>query len=226
MRIFLMIVGVIFLFLIIFLFTYLQFEILLKRESKNDHGFIKIKAFFGLIRYTIRISKIDWEGLKEGTQFQTKTNSTTAGVKTGKEKQKIQINRSKIEKASDIYHDLLDHIHLFQATLRRFFSKVICEKCVWKTMVGTGDAAETGVLTGLVWGVKSFLMGLISSYIRWRNPPQLDVIPCFNQVTLETYFHGILRFRVWHAIVVLTRLMIQTRKGRERNWQPSTPFKA
>lgn len=212
--------------LLLIVISHVQIELEYKREGELDEGKVQVKALYGLLRHTLRLPKVDYEGVKKGISLDAEWNTTTTNATTDTGETDQTINRFTLQKAQESYKDNLEKIQDFYPLVRYFCSKIVCKQFEWKTRVGTGDAAEAGVLTGLVWGVKSFIVGLLGSYIRWGNPPDLDVMPNFNQFVLDTFFHSILRFRVWHAIVVITRLRIQMRKGRERKWQASTQFKA
>lgn len=220
--IFLILIGI----LLLIVISHIRIELMYKREGEMDEGKLQVKALFGLLRYTVRFPKLDFEGITKGVTVDTKWNTTTTNTTTFTGKANGQINEFTLRKAQEAFIETLEKVQDFYPLVRNFCSKIVCDQFEWKTHVGTGDAAEAGILAGLVWGIKSFMVGLIGSYIRWKKPPDLDVIPDFHQFVLDTYFHSILRFRVWHAIVVMTRLRIQMRKGRERKWQASTQFKA
>lgn len=220
--IFLIFIGI----LILIVISHIQIELEYKREGELDEGKVQIKALYGILRRTIRLPKVDYKGVQEGFSVKTEKNTTAINTKTDTDATQKDIDQFALRNAQHNFSELLEKVQDFYPLVRFFCSKIICKQFQWKTRVGTGDAAEAGVLTGLVWGIKSFIVGAIGSYIQWKEPPDLDVIPNFHQFTLDTYFYSILRFRVWHAIVVITRLRIQMRKGRERKWQASTQFKA
>lgn len=211
--------------LIVLWFTSIRVEMLYKREKEDDRGEVKIFALGGLLRFRMELPNFDWKGLDEGLELESEAEGDTAvSPDLGKDK-KYAINRRTMKKMKEMYDELVDHIDFFHCTVRWFLSKVTCEKLVWVTKIGTGDAAEAGVLTGIVWGIKTTLVSVLGSYTRWEEPPQMDVAPDFQQAILETHFHSIIRFRVGHAILAIKRLLLHMRKGRERNW-PSTPFRA
>ncbi|MDQ0418099.1 hypothetical protein J2Z48_002288 [Croceifilum oryzae] len=204
----------------------IQIELEYQREGKADDGYIRIKALYGLIRYTMRISEMDVDVSSKGVSYTSGWNAEAGKSTVESEKSKENVSWSGFKRAQENFAETLERVQDLYPLIRYFCSKICCKNLEWKTQVGTGDAAEAGVLTGLVWGIKSFLISAVGNYIKWKKPPEIDVIPHFNQLAFNMYFHSILCFRVWHAIVVVTRLWIQMRKGRERTWQASTPFKA
>ncbi|MBA4495653.1 DUF2953 domain-containing protein [Paenactinomyces guangxiensis] len=220
MKIFLMVMGILTgLFMIIWI-TSVRVEMIFKRENGNDRGEVTISAWGGLIRFRMKIPRLGWGGINEGVKLEGEAESV--GVHREKE---ADITKKTVDRFRSQYQQVLDHIEDFQRTVRWFLSKVTCEKLVWVTTIGTGDAAESGILTGIVWGIKTTLVGMLSGYTRWDQSPLLYVEPHFSQPVLETHLHSIIRFRVGHAILGITRLLLHLRKGRERKWQ-STPFRA
>ncbi|SDZ09130.1 DUF2953 domain-containing protein [Thermoactinomyces sp. DSM 45892] len=218
---------ILFIVLILIVCSNIQIELEYQREGKMDDGAVRIKVFYGLIRYTMRISEMNMDvDPEKGITYQSDwdANAGNSTVHSGKSKERM--NWSGFQNARERFSEILERVQDFFPLIRYFCSKICCKNLEWKTQVGTGDAAEAGVLTGLVWGIKSFLISAVGNYIKWKKAPEIDVIPHFNQLAFNMYFHCILCFRVWHAIVVVTRLWIQMRKGRERTWQASTQFKA
>jgi hypothetical protein len=199
------------------LFSKISIEIIWKREHGNDRGEIKFKALWGLIRFRYKIPKIDFVNLTEGIQWEQEGP-------TGEKE--VQFNWEKVQQLKEIYRQFKDQIDIIQKYFRLFLQKVTCSHFEWSTSFGTGDAAESGVLTGVIWGVKSTLVGMISGMLRWKQPPRLSVVPYFNQRLLQTYFHSIISFRVGHAIVILFQILREVRQRRERLWQGNTLFKA
>ncbi|TCS93451.1 DUF2953 domain-containing protein [Hazenella coriacea] len=202
-------------------FSYVRIEMVYKREQGNDRGEVMFKALGGLLRFRVNIPKVDWEGTEQGIHVESRS-----GTKAINKQEELQIDQRKVRKAKKMYEMVLQRIDDLKEIMRQFLSKVTCEQLIWGTTVGTGDASEAGILTGVIWGVKTTLVGFFSGYIRWKEPPQLIVDPVFTYPIIRTHFHGIFRFRLGHAILGITRMILHLRRGRERNWQSSTPFRA
>ncbi len=213
---FLIVLGFLFLLLLLVWHSTVRVEVLYKRKQQNDQGKVKIVFFGGLLRFKANLPQFKWQGIEEGVQVKGKLMNETAKTPTGQKKEKVQVNKRMIKVFRRKYMDILHRIDEFQQIINWFFGKITCEKLVWNTRLGTGDAAEAGILTGLAWGIKWALIGMLGSRIRWNFTPQLKVDPDFNRAILETYFHSIIRFRTGHAILTIKRLSDHTRKGRVR----------
>ncbi|MBH8596670.1 DUF2953 domain-containing protein [Thermoactinomyces sp. CICC 10521] len=223
---FLIMAGILVLLVVLIWFTSVRIEILYKRENKNDRGEIKISALGGLVRFRVNLPEVKWTGMDEGMQVEGTVKGQTTAAKMAKEKGKVKLNRRTFQRLRFYYHEFVERFDQFHKTIRWFLSKVTFEKLTWVTKIGTGDAAESGILTGVAWGIKTTLIGFFSQYTRWREAPQLTIHPEFNREVLETYFHSIIRFRVGHAILGAKRLLLHMRTGRERTTWQNIQFKA
>jgi hypothetical protein len=223
---FLIIAGILAVFVVVIWFTSVRIEFLYKRENKDDRGEVKIYALGGLLRFRVKLPEVKWAGIDEGVRVEGTVKGQTTAAKMAKEKGKVKINKRTFRRTRFLYHEFLERFDHFHHTIRWFLSKVTFEKLVWVTKIGTGDAAESGVLTGIAWGIKTTLVGIFGHYTRWQEPPQLAIDPEFNRPVLETYFHSIIRFRVGHAILGAKRLLLHMRIGRERTSWQNTQFKA
>jgi hypothetical protein len=106
---------------------------------------------------------------------------------------------------------LREHVHHLHQWFRNLLRRFHVESLRWHSAIGTGDAAETGVLTGLAWGLKSTVVGVAGAYVQWDRPPQIQVDPVFHEPHLETDFQCIVRFRIGHAILAGIRLLLNFR---------------
>lgn len=69
-----------------------------------------------------------------------------------------------------------------------------------KSIIGTGDAASTAIMMGVVWGVKSALVSLLIERIAFIHRPQLEVIPDFDKPCLDFHVDCIFRFTIGEII--------------------------
>ncbi len=201
---------ILFVFLILIMFTSVRIEILFKHEHVNEQGEIRIRALLGLVRLRFTLPQLNWRGWEQGLQVKGKMTTEQSELMTVNEK----VGKRNIRSMKKRMSELLSQIDDFMEVVRWFFSKITCEKLDWSTSLGTGDAAEAGILTGLAWSIKSMLIGWISGYIRWKQYPNLSIRPAFQQKMFDTYFHSIIRFRLGYAILALKRLFIDRYRRR------------
>ncbi|SFS91903.1 DUF2953 domain-containing protein [Marininema halotolerans] len=194
--------------------TTLRIRIVYQRREENDEATVTVYWLWGLIRYRWKASQIEWT--KEGIDVKEKMKSN---IPSPKKKLRERINLASIQRASRSWRYLQQNIVHLSNIIRFFFSRMVCEKLEWTSRLGTGDAAETGVLTGIAWGVKYGVVGLIDSHIQWKSAPYINVSPLFTEERLETDFECIVRFKVGHAIRAGVQLFLRMNKGGEGKWQ-------
>lgn len=103
-----------------------------------------------------------------------------------------------------------------------YFSRrsVRCQQLKWQTVIGTGDAAETALLIGLLWGVKSSVSAVASRYFIMETVPQFRLHPDYAVSRLETRVTCILAFRLGEAILTTLRILLHIARGRhKKKWQ-------
>ena len=79
--------------------------------------------------------------------------------------------------------------------------KMICEDFMFKMRLGVGDAALTGVSTGLVWGTIYNILALLSYIILFKKT-DVNIDPDFNETRLDIKLHSIFTIRIVHIINV------------------------
>lgn len=217
------VLGLLLAFILVIPFTSIRLEARYWRKGADDQLNIQIRLLWGLIRLRYKIPVIKWME-NEGSLI-IREKSEDQPIK-GSWRQRITWHSLRVMR--ERYLMFRDQVHQLQDLIRSFLRHVVFEHLEWRSSVGTGDAAETGVITGVVWGVKSILVGVLSSYVQWTKQPLLKVDPLFSEAILKTDLHCIIRFRIGHAMLAAIRLMRSMRKGRkgeEQKWQ-STLFKA
>lgn len=82
-----------------------------------------------------------------------------------------------------------------------FFKKTSMTNCEWVTKIGLQDASISGTLTGMIWAIKTVILGSISHLVLLKTIPTIEVYPLFNNDSFESEIHCIISFRIGHVIV-------------------------
>lgn len=223
--------GLILLIVIVIIwFSSLKLIIDASRKENDDDVILEIRMLFGLIRFRYTMTYVDlldtWQGWiikdeikaplyrkRRKKRFPFPMNKRKGGQK-GK-KNKWSSFMQQLQKTGQ-----------FHRITKSFLKKVKVEKFRWKTSIGTGDAAETGLICGLIWGVKGSVAGMISNYMTLKSIPRIQVSPSFNRKIFSLSFQCIVRMRIGNLIVAGIRLWINLRKGRDHKWQKmNTPYR-
>ena len=97
--------------------------------------------------------------------------------------------------------------------MRKFGRKVVCTDFNLKVIFSLGDAAYTGLGTGILWsGITTFL-GFWQSYLRYTKTPCLKIIPDFKKDEFwEASLRVKLKIRPYYFLAVFLLLLILTAK--------------
>lgn len=187
-------------------FIKLKIKVYILHSEEKNHIRIKFMALFGLISYTYNVPfiKVDEESpsiVIKSEQKVGEENKTT----TSEKKQKITANEihTKIQQAKEMLEKVV-HLH---AIIKKFISRISIHKLEWKTVIGVGDAAQTGMATGVLWSLKGSLVGILSVYTKLKAKPDLAITPFFQEVFLRTSVICIFSFRIGHAILGALRVV-------------------
>ncbi|KRF12153.1 DUF2953 domain-containing protein [Paenibacillus sp. Soil787] len=214
--------GIVILFIIfaivVFLFSFIRGEFNFTRVKDNDTLSVEMRALFGLIRYRYVIPIIQFKSLTKGIMIKSET--VTKSSSELKDETKDHITKDKI---INIYKEAkvaLVHTLNFNDWMKQTLAKVECTDLKWITHIGVGDAPETAITSGAIWGIKSSLLGFSIRYVNLKAQPHIDVIPQYNEKHFSTDFRFAGRIRVWFIVVAAIRLISRAAKvkGGIRTW--------
>lgn len=199
----LLIIGVLLfslLLLLLFLLLFTKSTIYIRyyHAKDNDDLTIQVKLLFGLIRYKkqIPLIKIDDNSPTIVVKEETKINESEA---TDTKKTK-QFSPEDLLNTLTNAKEILQHVINFHRIIRYFLSKVMIKNIEWSSIVGLGDAAHTGAISGALWAVKGGIIGIASQYMSMKNMPKISIYPQFQRVASETLFKCMFQFRIGHAM--------------------------
>ncbi|MFC7786945.1 MULTISPECIES: DUF2953 domain-containing protein [unclassified Rossellomorea] len=199
--------------LFVLIITKLTVTLSLYHGNDNDHFKVKLRAWFGLLKYTIDIPlvKLDDDGPNIVLEEEQKRGNESNPSKTKASKKKIT-PQDFIDSLYDT-KEIIIHVQSLHRIIRSFLKKVKLDHVQWKTLFGTGDAASTGTLTGTIWGMKGSIIGILSGYVRLQSMPVIEVTPMFQHAVIQTQFSCIIQFRIGNAILVGFKILRYWRGG-------------
>nr|WP_309099667.1 DUF2953 domain-containing protein [Fredinandcohnia onubensis] len=176
----------------------------------DDHIKIRFSIWFGLIRYTINVPMVavDKESPRVVFKKEQKASAST-GAKKKKEKFSVKNLISDLSDTKVILNRVVDMIPI----IKSFLKKISVTKLEWHSHIGVGDAAHTGVLTGLGWSIKGTIVGMISHYLNLKTHPDYSITPSFQFAVSETSLRCMIHFRIGHAMVAGIRVIKRWRGG-------------
>ncbi|MDU2066705.1 MAG: DUF2953 domain-containing protein [Sporomusaceae bacterium] len=116
--------------------------------------------------------------------------------------------------------ELLRFVHLLENIVDDYKNLVLlllrrgkCEKLFWKTHVGRKDAAETGLVSGLLWTMKYSFIAYLLRYMPFRHKPLVQVEPHFQEERFSMELECIFSLPLGNLMnVLLTRF---TKRSKE-----------
>lgn len=189
------------------------------RKQQDDEIVVDFHTMYGLVKQRISIPVIKFLNVQEGLNYKTEVVNKTNNELLQGNKNKLTSRR--IREAFDNFQVLLAHCFQFNNWFRETLSQVRCTEFYWKTNVGVGDAAETAMTAGMVWGLKSSLLGYLFRFVQLETRPVIQVVPQYNAVTFSSEVQVLAKIRVYEIMIALCRLLLRIMKikGGLRMWR-------
>lgn len=200
----------------------LYFEVIYHRSANNDELTVKIKIFKSLVLYNMCIPAIAFkanpEALLPWLEAEIASGNQNSSIKTHSERE-----QRFLKKSSKIYTVNLKRFYLAIKSVRNWFDiynefmrKVIrssrCEYLCWNTTCGTGDAATTALISGLLWSFKGRALERIKNYSAFQVPPVIHINPEWGKARFTTAFQCIFSIRIGHVITAVMKSFFTTKK--------------
>ena len=211
---------IIILLLILIIFSKLTIRLNYYHHNDNDDLTVQFRIWFGLIKYTknIPLIKID----DNSPSIVVKGNSEMGNLSENGTPTKVeQIKKEDINTYLSNTREILQHVINMNVILRKFMKRVIVKHFEWHSLVGVGDAAHTGTITGALWAFKGSIVGMLSHFLRLKEMPTMSVTPHFQLAIIQTRLTCIFQFRIGYAILAGLKL-IKFWKGGRPNFKMNT----
>jgi hypothetical protein len=176
---------------IVVLLSEIKIRITYYREDKNDGLAITFSAIFGLINVKREFNPVQLL-LTEGAEKRVKGKTETAEF--------------------DYMKEYAGLARRYQRAIKYVKSRVIINKFQWHTVLGAGDAAVTGMATGVLWSVKTLVSFILNLIFKMKRVPDLNITPCFDGTMLRVRIDCILSIKIGHAITAGIILLIDKYK--------------
>jgi hypothetical protein len=189
------------------------------KENKNDEIILDLEALFGLVKRRIAIPTIIFKNFHDGLNVTTQLMDKAEHQMVHEENKKI--DKQTIKEMFEKFRELLTHCFHFNEWLKDTLKHIHCTRIFWKTEVGVGDAPETAVTTGMVWGLKTSLLAVVFRFIKLDAQPELHVVPQFNQTKFTTQLLLLAYIRVFHILAACLYLLYRVFKVKNglKTWQ-------
>ena len=189
--------------LVLIIITKIKVVFRYQHAHTNDELVLKLSAWFGLLRYTVKVPVIQVDA--DSASVKVKEEQGTSD-ETKQEENMRFTPKELIHFLQDI-KSMLEHVVNFHKIVRKFLRKVQVKQFEWCSVVGMGDAAHTGVAVGGCWTLKSAIIGLLTNYLHFRVMPIYSITPDFQNHRAEIYISCIFQFRIGQAILTGIKML-------------------
>ncbi|MGO4888721.1 DUF2953 domain-containing protein [Anaerobacillus sp. MEB173] len=199
---------------ILIMITKVNIELFYAHDQDNDELTIKFNAWFGLLSYTMSVPliKVDKDSASIIIEEEQKVGQNDLEDKKRKITPNLIINKMKE------MQDFLRHVKGLHKIMRHFLKNISVTKFEWQTQLGIGDAAHTGVLAGIAWGIKGTAIGIVSHLMLLKTKPKIAVQPAYQSKQSFTRLRCMFSFRIGHAIGAGIKIARHW-KRRKKKWQ-------
>ncbi|MBB6216662.1 hypothetical protein HNQ80_002766 [Anaerosolibacter carboniphilus] len=219
MYIFLWISAILVASFIIIMFTSIIMEVQILKNKTNDEIILHIKALFGLVQYKFEIPLLDLIQKQDG-KLSLEVDEEIESEKSQDliQEKKQLFSLSQIQEIQDRASQLFNQYFNVVNYIRK---KLLLSKLEWETEFGTGDAAVTGMLCGVLWGIKGNLFAILKRHVHSNNI-SFNIIPYFDKELFKTYVHCIIRLKIGHAIIAsIKTAYLYLKRGDKQNVKSS-----
>lgn len=216
-------IGSILLLLLIIIWTILMskitFRLKVVKKNWDDSIILNVKMLYGLISLHYKVPAIVLKSLQEGVWVEKSQSDNILKGHTSNGEQVI--DQEKVHKWNDDFREILSATKHLKRWMKNTLERVIVKQFDWSTNISLSDAAHTATLTGVLWSLKSVLVGFLTYQISFAQQPKLFVVPIFGSPPLFiTELKCVAEIRCGHAIYAGLTLIVRVIKvkGGVRKW--------
>lgn len=189
------------------------------KDERDDRIAISFKTLFGFIKYKMEFPMINWIiSLQKEPVLEVDAKID----KNDKPQQKPKKRNLFDPKEIGNYQNKIGRFMEGHFKVLYYIGEKISVKTLqWKTILGTGDAAITGTLIGVIWAMKGMLISILQNHITCEEA-DIFVQPNFREQRFMTYFNSIIQIKTGHIIIAALKLGLSfIKKGGEGNGKSS-----
>lgn len=190
--------------LLLYCKIYIKFNY--QRNGTNDYIAVDVYCYRRLLTYSMQVPVIEITDSKNSLWLKSK-------IKAGQSQDETHIKREQrfIEKTVKFYilHPrrlkrvvrlVRYYARLYCSVMNKVIESMHCEKLQWKTIYGSEDAEQTGIVTGMLWTVKELMITRLKNRVIVTKNPIINVNPLYGQNSFNVDFQCIFSIRLGNVI--------------------------
>lgn len=182
-----------------------RFDVEYHRREQDDNLIVKMSLLRGLIHYKSEVPTIDLEQRFFTPVLKMASEIDKVAFDPVEEKELkvgIPITLRLVRRLPAMLKEGWRRFDRYNSVLHYLFRFVRCRRFYWRTEIGLNDAAYTGIMVGILWGVKSFLYKNFRSKIGFMSErPAIEVVPDYFNNKLALDLSCIFDIRIGHIII-------------------------
>ncbi|WP_128894479.1 DUF2953 domain-containing protein [Longirhabdus pacifica] len=187
-----------------------------KKDDKNDLIKLEIKALYGLVKRKYDVPKLEWEGLKRGLLLKVSKKKEQFNQTTDKVKNELDIDMDTIHLFMDRLRFMVKHTFNIRELLIDALRHIHITTLLWQTKIGFRDAVYTSLSTGVMWTMKSAVIGVGTSLVCWEKEPKITVTPQYNANVFKTDINVVMHYRLFFLCKMFVLLLWRLIKSSDR----------
>lgn len=192
--------------LILAMASRIRIRVRYSRSGKLDQLVVIVQALYGLFHYELVLPSIMIKGLN--VIYGEKKSVGIGPLHEEKKKRKFGIGTFKRYWRS--YRKIQFSTRKFKRWLRSTMSKVECTRWRLDFRVGTGDAAQTAILTGLLWAVAGCASGAAGQFLKLTAVPDNRIEPNYSEPEFSAVWEADFQIRVYVVVWSMVKLGTRT----------------
>lgn len=126
-----------------------------------------------------------------------------------------QVNQEK-EIIEEIPNDFnlnkfIKNIYQLHNKVKSRFKYIDVKVFKWNTSVGTGEADSTGLVSGILLGLKGMLIGILNTYFTFSDKTVMNVFPVYQGKGFYTELKIIFSFRIIRLLIMIMLIYLDWR---------------
>lgn len=179
------------------------------RSGRLDQLIVIVQALYGLVHYQFTMPSIvvrGWNILYKERRSGGIANSSN------EEQTKRKLGIGAVRRYWRSYRAIQSSTRNIRRWLRATLKRVECTRWRLDFRVGTGDAAETAAVTGLLWAVAGCASGAAGQFLRLNAMPQSRIEPNYAEPEFSAVWEADFQIRTYAALASILKLGSRTIK--------------
>ncbi len=185
------------------LLSSIRIRVRYSRSGRLDQLVVVVRALFGLVRMHTIVPSI---AIRGWDIVYNQKYRTTAGTFGGRAEKKRRLSWRTIVRYRGVMQDLVTSAGELKRWTRRTLRKLECTRWRMDVTVGTGDAALTGVVSGLFWSVLGCAVAATGQFTKLRTHPHGSVKPVYSGEEFTLVWEADFRMSMGTALLCCMRL--------------------